>query len=83
MGLGMIFSRILTFVRIKRRSAFVTHLRKHGLDPNSLDLDAVVLQSNEREIPAPAHFVSPDTENKSHHEIESRSVSPSFLGDSM
>lgn len=60
----------------------MAHLRKHGIDPNSLDLDAIVLQSNEREIPEPAHFASPDVENKSHHIIESRSVSPSFLGDS-
>lgn len=60
----------------------MAHLRKHGFDPNSLDLDAIVLQSNssEREIPAPAHFASPDVETES--KIESRSVPPSFLVES-
>ncbi|KAF8559185.1 hypothetical protein OG21DRAFT_1481033 [Imleria badia] len=67
--------------RIKRRSAFVAHLRKHGFDPNSLDLDAIASQSSERGIPAPTHFASSDVENKSYHEIQSRSASPSFPGD--
>ncbi|KAH0839828.1 hypothetical protein J3R83DRAFT_775 [Lanmaoa asiatica] len=69
--------------RIKRRSAFVAHLRKHGLDPNSLDLDAIVLQSSGRGIPVPAHFTSSVVENKTHHKVESRSASPPFLGDSL
>ena len=62
----------------------MVHLRKHGLDPNSLDLDAMYSQSTERGIPAPSHFVqpSPDAENKRYHESESRSASPSFPGDS-
>ncbi|KAG8218542.1 hypothetical protein J3R82DRAFT_4183 [Butyriboletus roseoflavus] len=55
--------------RIKRRSAFVAHLRKHGLDPNSLDLDAIVLQSSGSGIPAPAHFASPVVEDNSHHKV--------------
>lgn len=70
------------FVRIKRRSAFLAHLRRHGLDPNSLDINAVVLQSSERGIPAPTHFASLDVENKSHRKVQSRSVTPSFLSDS-
>ncbi|KAH7887535.1 hypothetical protein F5I97DRAFT_841430 [Phlebopus sp. FC_14] len=32
--------------RIKRRSAFVAHLRKHGLDPTLFDLDAIASQSD-------------------------------------
>lgn len=77
-----IFYNSETFVRIKRRSAFVTHLRKHGLDPNLLDLDAIVLQSSGSGTPAPAHLAFPAVENKNHQKVESRSVSPSFLGDS-
>ncbi|KAF8138365.1 hypothetical protein EV363DRAFT_523939 [Boletus edulis] len=66
--------------RIKRRSAFMAHLRKHGLDPRSLDLDTMVLQSSARGIPVPGTSASLIVENKSHHKIESRSVS-SFLDD--
>ncbi|KAN0097556.1 hypothetical protein V8E55_002002 [Tylopilus felleus] len=68
--------------RIKRRSAFVAHLRKHGLDPKSIDLDAIVSQSNEGGSPAPAHFAASDVESKSHDIIGSRSASPSSLCDS-
>ena len=60
----------------------MAHLRKHGLDPNSFDLDAIVLQSSGSGIPAPAHLASPVVEDKSYRKVESRSVSPSFLGDS-
>lgn len=78
----IIFCRKMTFIRIKRRSAFVAHLRKHGLDPKSIDLDAIVSQSNEGGSPAPAHFAASDVESKSHDIIGSRSASPSSLCDS-
>ncbi|KIL00508.1 hypothetical protein PAXRUDRAFT_38534, partial [Paxillus rubicundulus Ve08.2h10] len=31
--------------RIKRRSAFSAHLRKHGIDPELLDLDSIASQT--------------------------------------
>ncbi|KAG2155040.1 uncharacterized protein EDB93DRAFT_1130848 [Suillus bovinus] len=33
--------------RIKRRSAFVAHMKKHGIDARNLDLDAIASSANE------------------------------------
>ncbi|KAG9317361.1 hypothetical protein JVU11DRAFT_1560 [Chiua virens] len=60
--------------KIKRRSAFKIHLRKHGIDPESVDLDATLTEDG-----AASHSTSPDVEDSSHHDVESRSVSPSSL----
>lgn len=73
---------MMAFVRIKRRSAFLAHLRKHGLDPTTLDLGTIILQSSERGTSAPVHFASPAGVNKVNDEAESRSAPASVLSDS-
>ncbi|KAF8843086.1 hypothetical protein BDN67DRAFT_236186 [Paxillus ammoniavirescens] len=63
--------------RIKRRSAFSAHLRKHGIDPDLLDLDAIASQTGQDRQSSPeVHFIPPYVANKPQHAAEAQTASP-------
>lgn len=46
--------------RIKRRSAFVAHMKKHGIDARTLDLDAIASSADKNTSQQPSfHFLPP------------------------
>ncbi|KAJ8597390.1 hypothetical protein M405DRAFT_780103, partial [Rhizopogon salebrosus TDB-379] len=45
--------------RIKRRSAFVAHMKKHDIDVRALDMDAIVSSANKSNSKESFHFLPP------------------------
>jgi hypothetical protein len=46
-------------IRIKRRSAFVAHMKKHDIDVRALDMDAIVSSANKSNAQESFHFLPP------------------------